>query len=114
MLTSQEAQVVIGLSSQIFKDDLDLIELADYMELFFTRFLGLFFNLIFIARGKWEARVALEQIAEPLELLFERLMALVVLYIHQELVNDAAETPDVRSLVIAFLHESDFGGSIPS
>jgi hypothetical protein len=114
MLRSQETQVVICLSSQIFKDDFHLIELADHMELFFTRFLGFFFNLIFVARGKWETRVALEEVTEPLELLLERLMALVVLDIHQELVDDAAEAPDVRSLVIAFLHESDFGGSIPS
>jgi hypothetical protein len=84
------------------------------MQLFFSCLGGFFFSLIFVARGKWEARVALEEVAETLELLLELTLALVVLYVHQKLVDDAAETPDVRSLVITFLYQSDFWSSVPS
>lgn len=56
----------------------------------------------------------MEEVPESLELLLECLLTFVVLDIHQELVDDAAETPDVRSLIITFFDERDFWRSVPS
>ena len=60
VFTCQERQVLIGLFAQVFQNHFHLIVLADHVQLLFSRFAWLLLGLVFVTRGKREARVSLK------------------------------------------------------
>ena len=101
MLTRNKAEVALLLDAEIFEDDFHLVVLADHVVFLVAvllRLLGVV--IVLVARRQWEARVALEQIPDSVELLPELLFALVVLDVLEQFVDDTPKAPEVRSLVV--------------
>lgn len=64
-----------------------------------------FISFIFATWRQREAAVPLKEVPEPLKFFFELGLAMLVCYVHQQLVDYAAEAPQVGCLVIALLHQ---------
>jgi hypothetical protein len=69
------------------------------MQLFIIFLIFLVF-IVFATGGQWKARVALKQVSNSLKFFFKLSFRVFVGDVHEELVNDAAEAPEVGSLVV--------------
>ena len=115
MFTRDETEIALPLNPKVLEDDFDLVVLADDVVLFavsfFLSLLAIF--LVLVAGRQGEAGVALKQVTNPMELLPELLFALVVQDIHQQLVDNATEAPEVGSLVVGLLDQGDLRSPVP-
>jgi ABC-type dipeptide/oligopeptide/nickel transport system permease subunit len=83
-----------------------LVVLADYVVLLLAILLRLLISVfvVFVAGREREAGVALKKVTNPVELFPELLLAFVVLNVLEQLINNAAEAPEIARLVVRFLH----------
>lgn len=95
MFASDEAEVGLTLDAQVFEDDLELVVFADDVVLLAVLLLFLAVLLVLVAGREREARVALEEVPDFVELLLELGLTLIVLDVLQQLVYYAPETPQI-------------------
>ena len=118
MLTGQETQIRFTLKSKVLENNEVLVVFADDVHLLIVVFvrwvLLLFVVVIFIARRQWEAWIALVQITNALELFPEILLPSIVLQVLNQLVDYAAETPEIWREVVLFLNKRYLRRPIPA
>jgi hypothetical protein len=95
VFASDEAEVGLTLDAQVFEDDLELVVFADDVVLLAVLLLFLAVLLVLVAGREREARVALEEVPDFVELLLELGLTLIVLDVLQQLVYYAPETPQI-------------------
>jgi len=91
VIARDETEVVGRLLTEPLEDDLDLVSVADDVDL-----LG-----VLLARREREAAASLEEVTLVLEVLVEAL--LLLLHVGKQFEEDAAEAPHVGGLVVLLL-----------